>query len=103
MAWTQLAMGAPSSRQAGRKWYLVLWVHHLVFPLASTTLMDRLFDEKPKKSLDPSKRHVSLGIPINIAVGPLGFRAELDIDPKGGRCRSSRDLGTDRTADRAAR
>ena len=33
-----------------------------------------------------------MGIPTNIAVGPLGFRADLDIGPKGERNRSYRDL-----------
>ena len=52
--------------------------------------MNRLFNKKPKKPLNPSQRHASLGIPTNIAAGPLGFRAELDIDPKGERDRLSR-------------
>lgn len=52
--------------------------------------MNNLFDKKPKKSLKPSQRHLSLGIPTNIAAGPLGFRAELDIGPKGKRDRLSR-------------
>jgi hypothetical protein len=45
--------------------------------------MDRLFDKKIKKLSKPSQRHIALGIPTNIAVGPLGFRAELDIGPQG--------------------
>ena len=45
--------------------------------------MNYTSDKKSKKSLESFRRHVSLGIPTNIAVGPLGFRAELDIDPKG--------------------
>lgn len=53
--------------------------------------MDRLFDKKSKKSRKTAKRHISLGIPTNIAAGPLGFRAELDIEPKG-ESRSYRDL-----------
>ena len=39
--------------------------------------------KKSKKSFTPSQKHLLLGIPSNIAVGPLGFRAELDIDPEG--------------------
>ena len=35
-----------------------------------------------KKSKKPLKKNLLMGIPTNIAVGPLGFRAELDIDPK---------------------
>ena len=35
-----------------------------------------------KKSKKPLKKNLLLGIPTNIAVGPLGFRAELDVDPK---------------------
>jgi len=35
-----------------------------------------------------------LGIPTNIAVGPLGFRAELDIGPKGEKSRPHHDVET---------
>jgi len=59
--------------------------------------MDRLFDKKSKKSLKSSRRHISLGIPVNTAVGPLGFQAELDIDPKGEQGFSYRDLDADRS------
>jgi len=45
--------------------------------------MNRLFDKKSKKSPKPPRQHIASGIPTNIAIGPLGFRAELDIDPKG--------------------
>lgn len=50
-----------------------------------------MVDKKSKKPLKPSQKHLLFGIPSNIAVGPLGFRAELDIDPKG-QCRCYRDL-----------
>jgi len=40
-------------------------------------------DKKRKKSPKPSQKHIHLGIPINIAIAPLGFRAELDTDFKG--------------------
>jgi len=55
--------------------------------------MSYTFGKKPGKSKPPkpSQKHIHLGIPINIAVGPLGFRAELDTDPKGDRNRSYRD------------
>lgn len=39
--------------------------------------------KKSKKLLKSSRRYVSLGISTNIAVGALGFRADLDIGPKG--------------------
>ena len=57
--------------------------------------MNRLFDKKSKKSIKSSQRHVSLGIPTNIAVGPLGFQAELDTDSQGQQSRSCRDLEVD--------
>ena len=57
--------------------------------------MNCLFDKKSKKSLKSSQRHVSLGIPTNIAVGPLGFRAELDVDSEGQQSRSCHDLEVD--------
>ena len=56
--------------------------------------MNRLFDKRSKDSRKSSQRLVSLGIPTNVAIGPLGFRAELDIDPKGERC-PYRDLEVD--------
>jgi len=46
--------------------------------------MDRLFEKKSKKAHKSTQRLISLGIPTNIAAGPLGFRAELDIEPRGG-------------------
>jgi len=55
--------------------------YHSASPLISSD-MDRL-DKIFKKPSDNSKQHISLGIPTNIAAGPLGFRAELDIGPKG--------------------
>ena len=51
-----------------------------------------------KKSKKPFKSFTtrSLGIATNIAVGPLGFRAALDANPKGERNCSYRELGGDR-------
>ena len=40
-------------------------------------------DKKSKKPVKTLAKNLLLGIPTNIAAGPLGFRAELDIDPKG--------------------
>ena len=45
--------------------------------------MDRPFGKKFKKSPKYSQRGAFLGIPANIAAGPLGFRAELNIAPEG--------------------
>jgi len=39
--------------------------------------------KRSKKSLKPLAPHLLLGIPTNIAAGPLGFRAELDVNPEG--------------------
>jgi hypothetical protein len=50
-----------------------------------------------KKSPKPPKKHIHLGIPTNIAAGPLGFRAELDTDPiVGNQNRTHRDPEPDR-------
>jgi len=38
--------------------------------------MNYTFDKKSKKSLKSSQRRVSLGIPTNIAAGPLGFQGD---------------------------
>ena len=53
--------------------------------------------KKSKKPLRPLAKHLLFGIPANIAAGPLGFRAELDVNPKGERTCSHRSLGADRT------
>ena len=59
------------------------------------TKMNRLFKKKPEESSKYSQRDIFLGIPTSIAVGPLGFRAELDVDPKGESSRSYRDVEAD--------
>ncbi|KAF9644990.1 hypothetical protein BDM02DRAFT_3121009 [Thelephora ganbajun] len=43
--------------------------------------MNRLFDKKRKKSPKPSPKPNFLGIHINVAAEPLGFRAGLDTSP----------------------
>jgi hypothetical protein len=58
--------------------------------------MVHFFDKKSKKLLKSSQRYISLGIPTNIAVGPLGFRAELDTGPSGKQSRSYHDSKADR-------
>jgi len=50
--------------------------------------MNYTSDKKRKKSPEPAQKRVNLGIPINIAAGSLGFRAEADTDPEGNRDRS---------------
>ena len=46
---------------------------------------DELMSHKKSKKepFRPLAKHLFFGIPANIAVGPLGFRAELDVNPKG--------------------
>ena len=58
--------------------------------------MHLLSNKKNKKSDKSSQRHLSLGIPANVAVGPLGFRAELGISSEGEQDRSYRDLVANR-------
>ena len=55
-----------------------------------------MFHKKHKRLLKSSRSLISLGIPTNAAVGPLGFRAELDIGPKGEQYRICRDMRADR-------
>ncbi|KAF9646626.1 hypothetical protein BDM02DRAFT_3188677 [Thelephora ganbajun] len=64
----------------------------LWFPLCHWNL--KVFDKKSMKSPTPSPTHILLGITTNIAAGPLGFRAELDIGP---------DVGLDERCDRGSR
>lgn len=79
----------PESGRAG----LGLWVHHFGLLFATRTKMDRFFDKKPKKSFRPSQRPISLaGIPTGVALGPVGFLAELDPNPRGEHACSRRDL-----------
>ena len=52
--------------------------------------MKRLFGKKDKKSLKPPQQNIAFVIPANIAAGPLGFRAELDINSTGD---SHQDMG----------
>ena len=66
------------------------------FPLCPPrTRMDRLFNRKPKKSLKSPQRHITLGIPTNIAAGPLGFRADLDAGSTGEQDRPYHDSEAD--------
>ena len=48
-------------------------------------------DKKSKKPPKSLTKHLFLGIPTNIAVGPLGFQAELNVNAKGERSRPSFD------------
>ena len=52
------------------------------------TQMDRFFNKKRKKSPKPPQQP---GPSTNTVAGP-GFRAEMDIDPKGGRNCSYQDI-----------
>jgi len=64
-----------SLRGLVRKAALALWVHYFGFP---PYRLNNMFDKVSKKSLKSPQRHISMGaIPSNIAVGPLGFLAEL--------------------------
>ena len=70
----------------------------MAISLIPNTDMDRL-GKILKKSPKPPQ-NIPLGIPTNIAAGPLGFRAELDITPKGklDRLLRLREDSTDSTA-----
>jgi len=59
--------------------------------------MDRLLGKKSKKSPKYSQRDIFPGILTNTAVGPLGFRTQLDIAPKGEQNLSYQDLDVDWT------
>ena len=82
--WSVISAPPPDRRAEARGGFGVVGPD----PHLWSSQMDRLFNKKSKKLLKPSQRHASLGIPTNIAAGPLGFRAELDIDPKGEQVRS---------------
>ena len=43
-----------------------------------------MFGRKSKKTLKSTPKNLLFGIPANIAAGPLGFRAELDVESEGG-------------------
>ena len=59
------------------------------FPSGFLFLSDSVFakmvsNKKSNKSPKPPPIPFLLGIPTNIALGPLGFRADLDIDSNSG-------------------
>ena len=60
-------------------------------------LMSDMVGKKSKKLQKRFQKHLFLGIPTNIAVGPLGFRAELDTDPIGDKNRPRHNLAADRS------
>jgi len=52
-----------------------------------------MFDKESKKPPKPPQRRIYMGvIPSNIAVGPLGFRAEVATDAESEQSRPYRDL-----------
>ena len=81
--------------QKGDVWYC--GSINLVFFSAPITKMDRLLGKKSKKSPKYSQRDIFPGVLTNTAVGPLGFRTQLDIAPKGEQNRSYQDLDADWT------
>ena len=56
-----------------------------------------MLDRKSEKPLRPLAKYPLFGIPANIAAGPLGFQAVLDVNPKGERTYPHRGLRADRT------
>ena len=44
--------------------------------------MNFMSDRKEKEQLESSRQHISLGIPTKVPIGPSGFRAGPDLDPK---------------------
>ena len=44
------------------------------------TKMNRLFGKKAKESRKPPQQNLALGITTNTAVGPLGFRVDIDLE-----------------------
>ena len=55
-----------------------------------------MFGRKSKKPLKSTPKNLLFGIPANIAAGPLGFRAELDVESEGGWICSYHDWRQDR-------
>jgi len=82
-----------SAAQQTSPWGLALARFGLHLP---RTRMNRTHKKKSGKPLKLSQHPASLGIPTNIAVGPLGFRAELDVDPTGEESCFYHDLAADR-------
>ena len=85
-------------------------LNRLVFPMWSRSNHRCTHPQRPRVQTMPGKKskgsskaftNLLLGIPTNIAVGPLGFQAALDVNPKGKRNRSYLGMSGDR-ADPAA-
>jgi len=80
----QAAVCRRTYEQKGKVWHCgSITLVQLFSESTLITKMKRLLGKKPKKSSKPSQKHIHLGILTNIAAGPLGFQAELNIAPKG--------------------
>ena len=79
-------MGIPHSAA------LQLWVHYFGF-LFSLTMMNRLFNNKRKKSSRPD---TFTRIPTNVPAGPVSYQADSNIGPEGWCSLSYQDLATNR-------
>ena len=69
--------------------------HHCA-PLTALRLRAQTMPGKKSKKSSKAFTNLFLGIPTNIAVGPLGFQAALDVNPKGKQNRSYLRLSGDR-------
>ena len=72
---------------------MALWVRH--FRLLRLMHMDRPLDKKSKKS-KPRRWRITVGVPANAVVGPLGYLEELNT-PEGEQDFSHRELKVDRS------
>ena len=68
----------------------------LVFPGDLATARRTDVGQKVQGTAQASCKAPFLWFPANIAAGPLGFQAGLDVDPQGERSCSRRGLRTDR-------
>jgi len=71
-----------TGEQKGDVWYRGS-ITLVFFSTLRRTKMDRLLNKKSKKSPKYSQRNIFPGILTNTAVGPLGFRTQFDVAPKG--------------------
>ena len=51
----------------------------LALKSSTSPISPGMFSKKPKKSHQPSQRPVSFVIPTNVALGPVGLGADLDL------------------------
>jgi len=60
----------------------------MIRSLPPSTTTSRFFNNKRKRSSEPSPQGIFPTVPTDIAAGPVGYQAQSNIGPEGGHTRS---------------